>query len=235
MKLPLEADIRGRLVRRYKRFLADVETTDGRVITVHCANPGSMKGCSTPGAMIRCSTSQNPKRKLRHTLEMIRVGRSWVGLQPLHANRLASLALNAGSIPSLAGYREVASEVAVGGGTRLDFRLDDHREDPRACYVEVKSVTLEEERVARFPDAVTTRGRRHLEALSRLHAEGHRGVLLYIVQRVDCDRVEPADQIDPEYGATLRKVAGRGVEVVAVQARVSARGIRLEGELPVVL
>jgi len=116
----------------------------------------------------------------------------------------------------------------VGEGTRLDFCLDDHPKDARSCFVEVKSVTMEDEGVARFPDAVTTRGRRHLETLARLHAEGHRSVLLYIVQRVDCDRVAPADEIDPEYSRTLREVVARGVEVIAVQARVSARSIRLE-------
>lgn len=222
-------------MRRYKRFLADVETQEGEVITVHCANPGSMKGCSTPGALVRCSTSNNPKRKLRHTLEMIRVGRSWVGLQPLHANRIASLALSAGAIPGLAGYGEVKGEVAVAAGTRLDFLLADHPGDRRSCFVEVKSVTLEEEGVARFPDAVTTRGRRHLETLARLRHEGHRSVLLYIVQRVDCQRVAPADEIDPDYGRTLREVVSKGVEVIAVQARVSVRGICLEERMPVVL
>ena len=233
--LPLETDLTGKLVRRYKRFLADVETPDGRVHTVHCPNPGSMKGCSTPGAMVRCSSSDNPKRKLRHTLEMIRVGRSWVGLQPLHANRIAAMALRAGAIPGFEGYREVKPEVAVGGGSRLDFRLDDHPRRRGEAYVEVKSVTLAEAGVARFPDAVTTRGRRHLETLARLRDEGARSALLYIVQRVDCGSVEPADDIDPEYGAALREAAARGVEVVAMQARVQARGIRLEGSLPVVL
>jgi sugar fermentation stimulation protein A len=235
LKLPLDANLSGRLVRRYKRFLADVEMPDGEVITVHCADPGRMKGCSTPGASVRCSTSDNPKRKLRHSLEMIRVGRSWVGLQPLHAKRHASMALEANAIRGLTGYREVKSEVAVGQGTRLDFRIDHHARDARACFVEVKSVTLAEDGVARFPDAVTTRGRRHLETLARLHDEGHRGVLLYIVQRVDCSRVEPADAIDPDYARTLRDVVARGVEVIAVQARVGVRGISLEGRLPVVL
>ncbi len=233
--LPLQTDLVGSLIRRYKRFLADVETRDGEVVTVHCANPGSMTGCSTPGAAVRCSFSSNPKRKLRHTLEMIRVGRSWVGIQPLRANQLAALALEAGAIPTLSHYREVRPEVAVGQGSRLDFRLEGNPRDPRPAFVEVKSVTLAEQAVARFPDAVTIRGRRHMEALARLHEDGARCVLLFIVQRVDCDRVEPADAIDPAYGRALRDAVSRGVEVVAMQARVRAHGIRLECRLPVLL
>jgi len=231
--LPLRADLEGRLLRRYKRFLADIETREGRELTVHCANPGSMKGCSTPGALVRCSRSDNPKRKLPHTLEMIRVGRSWVGLQPIHANRLAGLGLTAGAIPGLERYRSVRPEVAVSGGSRLDFLLDDHEAGEPPAYVEVKSVTLEEEGVARFPDAVTSRGKRHMETLGRLKATGARAVVLFVVQRVDCRHFEPADDIDPAYGEALREACTRGVEAIAVRARVRARGIRLEERLPI--
>ncbi len=231
--IPLRADLEARLLRRYKRFLADVETADGRELTVHCANPGSMKGCSTPGALVRCSTSDNPKRKLEHSLEMIRVGRSWVGLQPMHANRLAAAALRAGAIEGLEGYREVRAEVGVGGGSRLDFMLDQHPRTKSPAYVEVKSVTLEDEGVARFPDAVTSRGKRHMETLERLKREGARAVVLFVVQRVDCEHFEPADAIDPAYGEALREACKSGVEAVAVRARVRARGITLEDRLPI--
>jgi sugar fermentation stimulation protein A len=245
VKIPLRADLEGVLVRRYKRFLADIETRDGELITVHCPNPGAMIGCSTPGSQVRCSTSDNPKRKLRHTLEMIRVGRSWVGLQPLHANRLARAALEAGAIPKLRGYRRVQPEVSVEvevdtkvqGGSRLDFMLSDHPRRPGALYVEVKSVTLADhsdgDRIARFPDAVTTRGRRHMETLAQLRSGGARACVLFVVQRVDCDSMEPADTIDPEYGEALRKACANGVEAIAIQARVTARAIHLEHELPV--
>lgn len=235
MRLPLRADLPGRLVRRYKRFLADVETADGRVLTVHCPNPGSMKGTDTPGSAVRCSTSENPRRKLRHTLEMIRVGRIWVGLHASRANQVARLALERGAIPGLEGYGEVESEVTVHGGSRLDFRLRGHPTDRRPAFVEVKSVTLAEGRRARFPDAVTTRGRRHLEALADLHRDGARAALLYVVQRADCDEVEPADDIDPEYGRALRSAVRAGVEVFAVRARVRSEQIRLEEPLPVLL
>jgi sugar fermentation stimulation protein A len=220
-------------VKRYKRFLADVETSDGKLITVHCPNPGSMLGCAIPGSAVRCSTSDNAKRKLPNTLEMIRVGRAWVGLNTLRANQLAARALAAGAIRSLAGYREIRNEVADGHGSRLDFRLDAHAKDPRPAWVEVKSVTLADGATARFPDSVTTRGRRHMETLARLADEGARAALLFIVQRADCVQVEPADDIDPAYGAALRHAVARGVEVFAVRARVTARSIRLEDRLPV--
>ncbi len=222
-------------MRRYKRFLADIETPDGEVITVHCPNPGRMLGCSTPGSSVRCSTSTNPKRKLPHTLEMVRVGRSWVGVQPMHANRIAKLALEAGAIEPLRGYGEVRSEVSVSGGSRLDFCLRDHRDDPRPAFVEVKSVTMEAGGVALFPDAVTSRGRRHMETLAKLQREGARAVVLFIVQRVDCDSMAPADTIDPDYGEALREAVRGGVESIAVRVRVRARSLQMEEEIPVVL
>jgi len=233
--MPLAADLPGRLVRRYKRFLADVVLEDGEVVTVHCPNPGSMKGTDRPGSQVRCSTSDNPKRKLRHTLEMIRVGRIWVGLHAARANALAARALERGSVSALAGYVRVEREVAVGGGSRLDFRLDAHADGAPPAYVEVKSVTLAEGARARFPDAVTERGRRHLETLARLHAPGARAALLYIVQRGDCTSVEPAEDIDPRYAQALRDAARAGVEVYALGARVRAGSITLEKALPVLL
>jgi sugar fermentation stimulation protein A len=226
---------RARLVRRYKRFLADVEFDDGSELTVHCANPGSMLGMNAPGSEVLISDSGNPKRKLPHSLELVRVGRSWVGVQPMHANRIAQLALEAGAIEPLSGYLEVRPEVAVGGGSRLDFRLSEHPDDPRPAFVEVKSVTMEDEGVARFPDAVTSRGKRHMETLATLKRDGARAVVLFIVQRVDCDWMAPADAIDPAYGEALREAVRRGVEAIAVRARVTARGIGLEEEIPVVL
>lgn len=233
--IPVDANLQGFLIRRYKRFLADVETADGRTVTVHCPNPGSMLGLDRPGSAVRCSTSDDPRRKLRHTLEMIRVGRTWVGLHTLRANRLAKEVLRAGAVESLAGYEKVQSEVSIEGGSRLDFRLDEHPRGLPPIYVEVKSVTLAEGRRARFPDSVTARGRRHMEALAALHSAGQRAALLFVVQRGDCDEVEPADDIDPEYGAALRKAVDAGVEVFAVGARVLARSIRMERILPVIL
>lgn len=231
-RLPVKADLSGRLIRRYKRFLADVEFADGEKATVHCANSGSMLGCATPGSEVRCSTSDNPKRKLRHTLEMIRVGRTWVGLHTSLANAFAARLFANDAIPELAGYGEIVPEVRVGGRSRLDFRLSGGRRR-KPAFVEVKSVTLAQGRVALFPDSVSERARRHAETLVRLRQEGNRAVQLYVVQRADCERVEPADQIDPAYGEALREAARAGVEVLAVRARVSPRAITLDRPLPV--
>ncbi len=235
----IDASRKGRLVRRYKRFLADVEWPGGRVATVHCPNPGSMLGLQTPGSAVRCTTHDDPRRKLRHTLEMIRVGRIWVGLHTLRANQLAARALEQGAIPGLDGYATVAREVPAGARSRLDFRLSGRPGDPRPAWVEVKSVTLRGEGSARqhglFPDAVTERGRRHMQTLARLRRGGARAAVLFVVQRADCDEVRPADEIDPAYGVALREAVASGVEVFAVRARVTARRIGLEGLLPVVL
>jgi sugar fermentation stimulation protein A len=234
-----EAHLEGRLLRRYKRFLADVELPGGEVVTVHCPNPGSMRGTDRPGSRVRCSTSDNPKRKLAHTLEMIRVGRVGVGLHTLRANQLAARALAAGAVDGLEGYADVRAEAkvptAVSATSRLDFLLSRHSRRRRDCYVEVKSVTMAEGQRGLFPDAVTERGRRHLEVLAGLRAAGHRAVLLFIVQRGDCASVSPADAIDPAYGETLRAVAKQGVELLAVRARVTSRRIGLEGTVPVLL
>lgn len=233
--ITLETPITGRLLRRYKRFLADVETDSGEKLTVHCPDPGSMRGTALPGVRVRCSTSVNPKRKLPHTLEMLRAGRTWVGVNTGRANAVAARALAAGSLRELSGYRLHESEVVAEPGSRLDFRLGEHSRDARPAWVEVKSVTLAQGGVGLFPDAVTDRGKRHLEVLTRLHAAGARAALLFLVQRADCVCVAPADGIDPAYGEALRAAADAGVELYALGARVTARGIRVEKRLPVLL
>lgn len=233
--LPIEARLEARLLRRYKRFLADVALMDGSEHTVHCPNPGSMQGTRRPGSRVRCSTHEDPKRKLRHTLEMIRVGRIWVGLHAAKANALVARALERGAYEPFRGYRRLEREVVSDEGSRFDFRLSDHPESPACCWIEVKSVTLCHDRQARFPDAVTTRGRRHLEHLMARRRAGDRAVLLYVAQRADADTVAPADDIDPAYGETLRAAAAGGVEIHALGARVRGNGIRLERVLPVLL
>jgi sugar fermentation stimulation protein A len=181
---------------------------------------------------VRCSTSDNPKRKLRHTLEMIRIRRTWVGLHTGRANAVARAALEAGAVAPLAGYRTIRAEVAVAEGSRLDFVLEDHPARP-AAVVEVKSVTMAEGRLARFPDSVTERGRKHVTLLGEMAARGERAALLFVVQRGDCDAVEPADDIDPAYGEALRGAVDRGAEVLAVRARVTPTRIHVDGMLPV--
>jgi sugar fermentation stimulation protein A len=212
-----------RLVRRYARFLADVRLPDGRVETVHCPNPGAMTGLATPGAAVLLSASADPRRRLRRTWELVRVGRTWVSVNTAIANRVVGRWLETGRL--LPGHRTVRREVRV-PGSRLDFALDG------TTYVEVKSVTLAEGGVAAFPDAVTERGRRHVEALRRLRG---RRVLLFFVARGDVRAVRPADEIDPAYGAALRRAVKAGVQVVAVMARCGRRGVSLGPRLPVLL
>lgn len=233
MKVLVDAQLEGTLVRRYKRFLADIELPNGEVRTVHCPNSGSMLGMKEPGSAVRCSTSDNPKRKLRHSLEMIRVDGVWVGIHSALANRLAAEVLRAGFLSELAGYADIRPEVRVGPESRLDFRLSGHASDPRPAYVEVKSVTLAEGRTGRFPDAVTERGRRHMQTLAKVIPDGARAIVLFVAQRADVDCVEPADEIDPAYGEALRSAVRDGVEVLAVGARVSARSITVDRHLPV--
>lgn len=238
LKIGVEARLAARFLRRYKRFFADVQTGDGRVLTVHCPNPGSMLGFQRPGAAVRCSTSANPARKLRHTLEMMRVGSTWVGLHTGRANDVVARALAAGTPAALAGYGRIEREVSVHAAARrarLDFRLSEKTGERRRCYVEVKSVTLAEGDLALFPDSVTARGLRHLDALRALRAGGARAALVFLVQRADCHAVAPAEHIDPRYAAALREAARAGVELFALAARVTPGAIRVERELPVLL
>ena len=235
ISLPIEAQLHATLIKRYKRFLADIRLEDGSELTVHCPNPGSMLGTKAPGSEVRCSTHDNPKRKLRHSLEMIRVGRSWVGLHAVKANAVAKRMLEANAYSPFAGYEKIKAEVSVAEGSRFDFRLSGHAVHEEPCWIEVKSVTLCDSRRARFPDAVTTRGRRHLEHLMARKRDGERAALLYIVQRADADSVAPADDIDPGYGETLREAAATGVEIHALGARILSKSIRLERILPVLL
>ncbi len=235
VSLPIEAPLEATLIRRYKRFLADIQLEDGRELTVHCPNPGSMRGTQAPGSAIRCSIHDDPKRKFRHTLEMIRVGRCWVGLHAAKANAVVHRVLEANAYAPFAGYEKIESEVSVAEGSRFDFRLSGHARHDEACWVEVKSVTLCSDRRARFPDAVTSRGRRHLEHLMCRKRDGERAALLYLVQRADADSVKPADDVDPEYGATLREAARAGVEIHALGTRVLSDRIRVERVLPVLL
>lgn len=227
----------GRLVRRTKRFLADVKLDDGTLVTAHTSNTGSMLGCAEPGSAVYLSRSDNPKRKLAHTWEAVRVGRSWVSINTLLPNRLLRAACEAEAIPELAGYGEVRAEVPFGESSRVDLLLEgprDRRAAPR-CYVEIKNVTLADQGVARFPDAVTSRGQKHLRELMQVAAGGDRAVLLFFVGRTDCQAVGPADAIDREYGRLLREAVAVGVEVLPYGARFRRAAVELEGRLPLLL
>jgi len=226
--------IRGTLVRRYKRFLADVRLEDGRVVTAHCPNSGSMRSCCEPGRPVLLSAATHDRRKLRYTWEMIRMGRTWVGVHSVQGNALAETFIRQGRIDGLAGYSCVRREVTPPAcASRLDLRLD--AEGAPSCWIEIKWSTLRVGWDAAFPDAVTSRGRRHLEALAQRVAAGERAMMLFFVGRNDCRRLRPADEIDPDYGATLRRVVDQGVEAMAYRLRLSPGGIALGPRLPLVL
>ncbi|HET9471723.1 MAG TPA: DNA/RNA nuclease SfsA [Usitatibacter sp.] len=231
----------GRLIRRYKRFLADVQLAQG-VVTAACPNTGSLLGCCEPGSRVWLSESDSATRKYRHTWELVEVGKVMVGINTGLPNALVAEAIAAGAIAELAGYANVRREVAFGEErSRIDLVLEHPAKEP--CYVEVKNVTSigasvgsrpKPGGVALFPDCVSTRGAKHLRELMRLKAAGLRPVQLFCVQRGDVREVRPADGIDPEYGRTLREAVAAGVEVLAYRAKVTPREIALEERIPVV-
>lgn len=229
MKLP--PLIPGRLIKRYKRFLADIELEDGSVITAHCPNSGSMLGCNRPGSPVMLSLSPNRNRKLAHTWELVQVDGFWVGLNTMLPNRLAEEAILDGTIAELQGYRQLRREVPYGSErSRIDILLEGAA---GRCFVEVKNVTLVEGGLALFPDAVTERGQKHLRELMEVVRNGGRGVILFTVQRGDGAAVAPADTIDPVYGRLLREAVAQGVEALAYRALVTPHDIRLTERLAV--
>ncbi len=223
--------IHGTLVKRYKRFLADVKLNSGEMVVAHCTNSGSMKSCIENGAEVYLSPVNGPLRKTRFTWEMIRIGGDWVGINTANPNKLAFEYISGGLIPGLEGYAKVTREV-VFGDSRFDIFAENNQEK---CFVEVKNVTLKEGEFALFPDSVTKRGLKHLTTLSEVKKAGMRAVMLYIIQRSDVEIFAPAKEIDPAYATLLKKVAADGVEIMALQAKVSPQEIKLVRKLPVML
>ncbi len=220
--------IRGTLISRYKRFLADVKLRNGRVVTAHCPNSGSMLSCSEPGQTVYLSRHDNPNRRLKYTWEMIQMSTSLVGVNTLVPNRLTRAAIIAGMIPELEGFERVRSEVRYGKNSRIDLLLEkgNHR-----CFVEVKNCTLVTNGVAYFPDAVTSRGLKHLRELRSQVRLSDRCVMFYLVQRMDARLFMPADHIDPAYGRELRRAVSDGVEVMVYDTILDTEGIRLSRPL----
>jgi sugar fermentation stimulation protein A len=226
---------RGTLVQRYKRFLADVQLDDGRIVTAHCPNTGSMMGCATPGSSVWLSPSPGEKRKLAWTWELVEAAPGViVGIHTGRTNGLVRAAIESGVLAEARGYPSIRAEAKYGNeGSRVDFLLE--RAGGPACYVEVKNVTAAvRDGIALFPDAVSMRGTKHLREMSQMVRDGHRALLVFCVQRGDVTEVHPADAIDPEYGATLRRALAAGVEAVAYRADVSPQEIHLVHRLPVV-
>jgi sugar fermentation stimulation protein A len=225
--------IRGTLLRRYKRFLADVMLEDGREVTVHCANPGAMLGLNAPGLAVWCEPNDAPGRKLGHAWRLVELdGGHFAGIDASLPNRLVAEALAEARIPALAGYATVRPEVRYGTRSRVDFLLaGPGRPD---AYVEVKNVHLRRDADwAEFPDSVTARGARHLRELGLVAAAGHRAVMLYVVQRTDCTRLRLAADIDPAYAAAAAEARAAGVEVLAHATRITPDGVWLDAPLPV--
>ena len=228
---------KARLIRRYKRFLADAELADGTPVTAHCANPGSMMGLAEPGTVIWLSHHDSRTRKLAYGWELAQLADAFAGVNTGVTNALVAEALARGRIEPLAAYPEIRREVRV-GASRLDFRLTGNDSDARDCFVEVKSVTLSRPAtpgLAEFPDAVTARGARHLGELASLAENGQRAVMLFIVQRTDCVRFAPAGDIDPNYAECLEKAVNAGVELLCYDCQIDSNGISIDRPLPVAL
>ncbi|MFN3132737.1 DNA/RNA nuclease SfsA [Roseibium sp.] len=217
--------VSGRLVKRYKRFLADVVLDEtGEEITAHCANPGSMLGLKEPGSRVWLSPSDNPKRKLKYSWEVIEADGALVGINTAHPNKLVEEALVAGRIQGLAGFETLRREVKYGKNSRIDILLE--QADGSKIYVEVKNVHLmREPGLAEFPDSVTARGAKHLVELGDMVAEGHRAAMVFLVQRPDCDRLSLASDIDPNYAEAFKTAKVAGVEAYAIGCDVRLDGI----------
>jgi len=220
--------IPGKLIKRYKRFLADVELEDGTIVTAHCSNSGSMKTCIEEGAPVYLTPVNDPKRKTKFTWEMIFINGGWIGINTSIPNLLAFEAIRDGKIERLKGYTNVKREVTF-GDSRFDIFAENEHEK---CFVEVKNVTMKVDEFARFPDAVTTRGRKHLETLIHVKEKGLRAAMLYVIQRMDVEKFGVASDIDPEYANSLKKAHAAGVEIIPVQAEVKPTGIEIVKELP---
>lgn len=217
-----------RLIARYKRFLADVVTPEGETLTIHCANTGAMTGCATPGDTVWYSTSSSLTRKYPHSWELTETQQGhWICVNTLRANQLVREALEADSLPALAGYETCQAEVKYGAeNSRIDFLLQ--AAGRRNCYIEVKSVTLLHQGKGYFPDAVTVRGQKHLRELSAVAAAGHRAVLLFAVLHSGIEDVAPARHIDARYADQLVQAQQNGVEVLAYRADLSPAGLVLK-------
>lgn len=228
MKLP-QPQFEAIWIKRYKRFLLDVELAIGGTATAHCPNSGSMAGCGAPGSRVILSHHPEPHRKLEYTLELVRVGRSWVGVNTQHPNRIVEEAIGLGKIEELSDFKPSRREVTY-GNSRFDLEIEDGR---GAMLVEVKNVTLVQGRTAMFPDAVTARGGKHVAELARAAGEGRRAAVFFLVQRPDADSFSPADHIDSAFGDALRAAADAGVRLLCYNCSVTPRRVITRDKLQI--
>ncbi len=222
--------IEGRLLKRYKRFFADIELVDGAIVTAHTPNTGSMLQCAVPGYPVLISGNDDPKRKLKYTLELIRVNNHWVDTHTQRTNRIVEEALRSNQIAEYTGY-QIQREFRF-GASRIDFFLEKAEEK---VLLEVKNVTMCNDLIAKFPDAVTLRGQKHLLELKDAVEQGYTGVIFFLVQRAEATSFSPADEIDPEYGRLLREVVAAGVVPLAYKTIVCPQENRIGVRIPVVL
>ncbi|WP_310619347.1 DNA/RNA nuclease SfsA [Flexibacterium corallicola] len=220
--------VTGRLVKRYKRFLADVILDEtGEVVTAHCANSGSMMGLCEEGIRVWLSRSDNPKRKLKYSWELLEIDGAMVGINTSRPNRLVEEALETNLITQLSGYKSLRREVKYGKNSRIDILLEDLA--GQSVYVEVKNVTLaRSSAVSEFPDSITARGAKHLAELCDMIDQGHRSAMVYLIQRDDCDIVTIARDIDPKYGQAFDLAREKGVEFYALQCSITPQSIKAE-------
>ncbi|GAB4013288.1 MAG: DNA/RNA nuclease SfsA [Bdellovibrio sp.] len=222
--------ILGKIKKRYKRFLADITLENGEAVTAHIANTGSMKTCWEPGWKVAVSYHDDPKRKLKYSLELTHNGKTWIGVNTSLPNKLAYQSILEGKIPELYGYSEIKPEATI-GKSRIDLLLEANNLPD--CYVEIKNVTmLANSNEAIFPDAVSERGLKHLHELAGIKRNGMRAVMLYIIQREDVEVFRPAFEIDEEYARALKEVESLGVEILAYRCQVSPEGVEIEKRLP---
>jgi sugar fermentation stimulation protein A len=216
--------VRGELLRRYKRFFADVRLASGEVVTAHCPNSGSMKTCADVGTEVALLHHDDPARKLAYTWELAQIGKGWVCVNTMRPNVVASEAVETGAISELSGYETLRREVKYGTNSRIDFLL----EGPRGrAWVEVKNVSMKDPDapLARFPDAVTERGLKHLHELAKMRRKGDRAVMLFFTSRPDVEAVSLAPEIDPDYCAGFKKATKAGVETLVLYAKADLEGV----------
>jgi sugar fermentation stimulation protein A len=235
MRLPML--LRGTLIQRYKRFLADVRLDDGRLVTATCPNTGSMLGLKAPGSVVWLSQSDSPTRKYPFTWELVEAdlgaGPVLVGINTGHPNKLVAEAVGAGRIRALAGYPTLRREVRYGRNSRIDLLLECAKKG--LCYVEIKNVHLSRRHgLAEFPDSVTARGVKHLIEMSDMVRQGHRAVMVFLIQRAEAKRLALARDIDPGYGAAFDKARAAGVEAIALRCRVGIDEIAVDRPVPII-